>query len=45
MIELNDKINKKLNDNLIDLKEEYFKSKKDEGFKSFVDKIDLSDDY
>lgn len=33
------------NDNLTDLKVEYFKAKKDSDFKDFTDKIDLKDDY
>ena len=45
MIKVKDKANEKLSNNLTDIKLEYFKSKKDEGFKSFTDKIDLSDDY
>ena len=45
MIKFQDKINKEINDNLSDIKKEYFNSRKDEGFKSFTDKIDLSDDY
>jgi len=45
MIKAKDKLNEKMSDNITDLKVEFFKSKKDEGFKSFVDSIDLSDDY
>ena len=45
MINVKDKVNEKTNNNLNDIKIEYFKSKKDEGFKSFTENIDLSDDY
>ena len=45
MIKAKEKIDEKINDNLVDIKLEYFKSKKDEGYKSFTDKIDLSDEY
>jgi len=46
MIKADDKIKEefKIND-INDLKVEFFKSKKDEGFKSFTDKINLSDEY
>ena len=37
--------NKLEKDNLKDLQIEFFNSKKDEGFKSFVDNIDLKDEY
>ena len=45
MKKFQDSISKEINDNLSDVKKEYFNSRKDEGFKSFTDKIDLSDDY
>ena len=45
MIKAKDKLNEKFDNNLTDIKLEFFKSKKDEGYKKFVDNIDLSDDY
>ncbi|MBQ9024352.1 MAG: primosomal protein DnaI [Bacilli bacterium] len=45
MIKAKEKLDEKINNNLTDIKLEYFKSRKDDGFKSFTDKIDLSDDY
>ena len=46
MIKAKDKINEQIKEeNLSDLKVEFFKAKKDEGFKAFVDEIDLKDEY
>lgn len=45
MIKANDKLNENIKSNIKDIKIEYFNAKKDEDFKSFVDNIDLNDDY
>ena len=46
MIKATDKIKEKIKEeNLNDLKVEFLKSKKDEGFKAFVEDIDLNDEY
>ena len=45
MINVKDKVNNEINNNKIDIRLEYFNSRKDEGYKSFTDKIDLNDEY
>lgn len=45
MINAKTKLKERMNNNLNDIKVEYFKSRKDEGFKEFTDKINLNDDY